>query len=105
LFGLAGASLIYADGMLTPAISVLSAVEGLSVSAPVVSHWTVPLAVVLLIGLFSIQRFGAGKVGKLFGPVILVWFGALAALGILALSKHPENGDTRFRYWLQFSWL
>ena len=57
LLGLAGAALIYADGMLTPAISVLSAVEGLSVSAPALAHWTVPLAVVILLGLFSIQRW------------------------------------------------
>ncbi len=90
LFGLAGASLIYADGMLTPAISVLSAVEGLKESAPVVAHWTVPLAVTLLIGLFYIQRFGTGSVGKLFGPVILVWFGTLAALGVHAIGAHPE---------------
>jgi KUP system potassium uptake protein len=90
LFGLAGASLIYADGMLTPAISVLSAVEGLKESAPVISHWTVPLAVALLIGLFYIQRFGTGKVGRLFGPVIMLWFIALALLGIRQLYHHPE---------------
>ncbi len=90
LFGLAGASLIYADGMLTPAISVLSAVEGLAVSAPMISHWALPLAVTLLAGLFYIQRFGTGVVGKLFGPVILVWFITLAALGIRMLWVHPE---------------
>ena len=90
LFGLAGAALIYADGMLTPAISVLSAVEGLSVSAPALAHWTVPLAVVILIGLFSIQRFGTGNVGKLFGPVVLMWFGALGLLGIGALWNNHE---------------
>ena len=90
LFGLAGAALIYADGMLTPAISVLSAVEGLSVSAPALAHWTVPLAVVILIGLFSIQRFGTGNVGKLFGPVVLLWFSTLALLGIRALWEHPQ---------------
>ena len=88
--GLAGASLIYADGMLTPAISVLSAVEGLSVSAPMLAHWSVPLAVVLLSGLFYIQRFGTGNVGKLFGPVILMWFIVLAALGIRALWQYPH---------------
>jgi KUP system potassium uptake protein len=90
LFGLAGAALIYADGMLTPAISVLSAVEGLSVSAPALAHWTVPLAVLILIGLFSIQKFGTGNVGKLFGPVVLLWFGSLALLGIGALWEHPQ---------------
>ena len=90
LFGLAGAALIYADGMLTPAISVLSAVEGLSVSAPALAHWTVPLAVVILIGLFSIQKFGTGNVGKLFGPVVLLWFATLGLLGIGALREHPQ---------------
>jgi len=90
LFGLAGAALIYADGMLTPAISVLSAVEGLSVSEPALAEWTVPLAVLVLVGLFSIQRFGTGNVGKLFGPVVLIWFAALALLGIGALRIHPQ---------------
>ncbi|MEY3894687.1 MAG: hypothetical protein RLZZ214_206 [Verrucomicrobiota bacterium] len=90
LFGLAGAALIYADGMLTPAISVLSAVEGLSVSAPALAHWTVPLSVLILIGLFSIQKYGTGQVGKLFGPVVLVWFSTLALLGIGALWHHPQ---------------
>jgi KUP system potassium uptake protein len=90
LFGLAGAALIYADGMLTPAISVLSAVEGLSVSAPALAHWTVPLAVVILVGLFSIQKFGTGNVGKLFGPVVLLWFATLGLLGVGALWEHPQ---------------
>lgn len=90
MLGLAGAALIYADGMLTPAISVLSAVEGLSVSAPALSHWTVPLAVLILVGLFSIQRFGTGNVGKLFGPVVLLWFATLGLLGIRALWEHPQ---------------
>lgn len=90
LLGLAGAALIYADGMLTPAISVLSAVEGLSVSAPVVAHWSVPISVVILAGLFTIQQFGTGGVGKLFGPVVCLWFAALAALGINAIWQHPE---------------
>ncbi|GAA5131292.1 KUP/HAK/KT family potassium transporter [Luteolibacter yonseiensis] len=90
LFGLAGAALIYADGMLTPAISVLSAVEGLAVSSPAVAHWTVPASVVILIGLFSIQRFGTGQVGKLFGPVVLIWFLSLALLGGRQILMHPE---------------
>ena len=90
LFGLAGSALIYADGMLTPAISVLSAVEGLSVSAPMLSHWAVPLSVVILTGLFTIQQFGTGKVGGLFGPVVLLWFATIALLGIRALWSHPQ---------------
>lgn len=90
MLGLAGAALIYADGMLTPAISVLSAVEGLSVSAPVVSHWAVPISVVILAGLFSIQRFGTGRVGGLFGPVVCLWFLTLALLGLYAIRLHPD---------------
>jgi KUP system potassium uptake protein len=90
LFGLAGAALIYADGMLTPAISVLSAVEGLSVSAPMLAHWAVPVSVAILAGLFAIQQFGTGKVGVLFGPVVLIWFVALALLGLGALWSHPQ---------------
>jgi KUP system potassium uptake protein len=90
LFGLAGAALIYADGMLTPAISVLSAVEGLKESAPGLAHWTVPIAVMILIGLFSIQKFGTGQVGKLFGPVVLLWFGTIACLGIRGIVAHPQ---------------
>jgi KUP system potassium uptake protein len=90
LFGLVGAALIYADGMLTPAISVLSAVEGLSVSAPVLGHLVVPLAVAILIGLFAIQRFGTASVGRLFGPVMLLWFGSLAILGLVSIAQHPQ---------------
>jgi KUP system potassium uptake protein len=90
MFGLAGAALIYADGMLTPAITVLSAVEGLSESAPVFAEWAVPCAVVVLAGLFSIQRFGTGKVGVLFGPVILLWFVTIGLLGLRSLWAHPQ---------------
>jgi len=89
LLGLAGAALIYADGMLTPAISVLSAVEGLSVSAPVVAGWVLPICVGILVFLFTIQRHGTGKVGVLFGPVVLLWFFTLGALGIRALIQQP----------------
>ena len=90
LFGLAGAALIYADGMLTPAISVLSAVEGLKQSAPGLAQWTVPISVVILIGLFSIQKFGTGQVGKLFGPIVLLWFGTIASLGLRGIIDHPQ---------------
>lgn len=90
LLGLAGSALIYADGMLTPAISVLSAVEGLTVSAPMLAHWAVPAAVVILAGLFSIQQFGTGKVGGLFGPVIFLWFAVIGLLGARALVAHPQ---------------
>lgn len=90
LMGLAGSALIYADGMLTPAISVLSAVEGLAVSAPLLAHWAVPVAVIILTGLFTIQQFGTGKVGGLFGPVIFLWFAVIAVLGARALWSHPQ---------------
>ena len=90
LLGLAGAALIYADGMLTPAISVLSAVEGLAVSAPMLSHWAVPLAVLILGGLFAIQQFGTGHVGKLFGPVVVTWFLTLGILGAASVVQNPQ---------------
>lgn len=88
--GLAGAALIYADGMLTPAISVLSAVEGLTVSAPSLHQWVVPISVTLLAGLFTIQKKGTAIVGKLFGPIVLLWFLALALLGIRLVVGHPD---------------
>jgi KUP system potassium uptake protein len=90
LLGLAGSSLIYADGMITPSISVLSAVEGLSVSAPTLSNYVVPLAVMILMGMFAIQRHGTGRVGILFGPIVLLWFVTLGALGLRGIIAHPE---------------
>jgi KUP system potassium uptake protein len=90
MLGLAGAALIYADGMLTPAITVLSAVEGLSESAPMLSEWAVPVAVFILVALFSIQQFGTGKVGRFFGPVICLWFVVIGLLGVRALWSHPQ---------------
>ena len=88
--GLAGSSLIYADGMITPSISVLSAVEGLTVSAPGLADWVVPLAVVILICMFGIQSHGTGRVGTLFGPIVLLWFLTLGALGLRGVIAHPE---------------
>ncbi|MBX3742417.1 MAG: KUP/HAK/KT family potassium transporter [Akkermansiaceae bacterium] len=90
LLGLAGAALIYADGMLTPAISVLSAVEGLTVSAPTLQHWVIPISVTLLAGVFAIQKKGTEIVGKLFGPVVLLWFVVLGLLGIRMILTHPQ---------------
>ena len=89
LAGLVGAALIYADGMLTPAISVLSAVEGLSVSSPLIGHLAVPIAVGILLALFAIQRFGTAGVGKMFGPVVLLWFLSLAVLGVKGIVTEP----------------
>ncbi|MBK1883599.1 potassium transporter Kup [Luteolibacter pohnpeiensis] len=90
IFGLVGAALIYADGMLTPAISVLSAVEGLTVNAPGLQECVVPIAVGILIGVFAIQKHGTGKVGKFLGPIVLLWFAVLAILGIKTLFIHPQ---------------
>src|SRR3954447_15781447 len=82
LLGLFGAALLYADGMITPAISVMSAVEGLHVATPMFDAFVVPIAIVILIGLFLIQRRGTIGVGAVFGPVTLFWFVAIAALGV-----------------------
>jgi KUP system potassium uptake protein len=90
LLAVIGAALLYGDGVITPAISVLSAVEGLTVASPRLTPVVLPLTCAILVGLFSIQRFGTGAVGKLFGPVMVVWFGTLAGLGIFHISHHPE---------------
>ncbi len=82
MVGLFGTALLYGDGMITPAISVLSAVEGIQVATPVLSPYVVPVAVVILIGLFLIQRHGTGAVGRVFGPMMIVWFSTLALLGL-----------------------
>ena len=88
--GLFGAALLYGDGMLTPAISVLSAVEGLEVLQPSLHSFVVPLTVAIIVGLFLFQRKGTAGVGKLFGPVTLLWFLALAALGVHGILMAPE---------------
>ncbi|GAA1376259.1 potassium transporter Kup [Streptomyces beijiangensis] len=87
--GIFGASLFYGDGIITPAISVLSAVEGVKVAAPGLGHLVVPITLTVLTGLFLIQRYGTGLVGKLFGPVMALWFTVLAAAGINGISKDP----------------
>lgn len=87
--GLIGAALFYGDAILTPAISVLSAVEGLEVATPLFEPFVIPIALGLLIGLFAVQRHGTAAVGGLFGPVMLVWFAALAVLGIVNIVQQP----------------
>lgn len=87
---LIGAALLYGDGIITPAISVLSAVEGLNVATLGLEKIVVPLTIIILIILFSLQKGGSGKVGKLFGPVMIVWFLVLIALGLPEIIKHPE---------------
>jgi KUP system potassium uptake protein len=84
------ASLFYGDAVITPAISVLSAVEGLSLATPALTRWVVPVTVGIIVGLFAIQSHGTGKVGRLFGPITVVWFLALAALGLASIAKTPE---------------
>src|SRR5215203_232521 len=87
--GIFGAALFYGDGMITPAISVLSAVEGLEVVSPSLDSLVVPIALAILTALFVIQRFGTGAVGRLFGPVMGLWFGILAIAGIAQISQRP----------------
>jgi KUP system potassium uptake protein len=88
--GLVGAALFYGDGVITPAISVLSAVEGLRVATPLFDPYVVPISVVLLTGLFLVQRRGTAAVGGLFGPVMLVWFAVLGLLGVWGIAQHPR---------------
>lgn len=88
--GLFGACLLYGDGMITPAISVLSAVEGLEVATPALARWVIPIAVAILCLLFAFQRRGSGTVGAIFGPVTVVWFVCLAALGLPWIVRVPE---------------
>jgi KUP system potassium uptake protein len=88
--GILGASLFYGDGVITPAISVLSAVEGLKVATPSVGDLVVPITVAVLVALFAIQRFGTGLVGRLFGPVMALWFAVIAVLGTGKIAGHPE---------------
>src|SRR4051794_11237602 len=76
--GLIGAALFYGDGVITPAITVLGAIEGLKIATPLFQPYVVPIAITLLVGLFALQRRGTAKVGGLFGPVMLVWFATLA---------------------------
>src|SRR5215218_1668950 len=89
MVGLVGAALLYGDGAITPAISVLSAIEGLKVDAPSLAPAVVPVTIIILIGLFMVQKKGAGFIGRIFGPVMLAWFFVLAALGIHGIVKAP----------------
>ncbi len=89
--GMAGAALFYGDGVITPAISVLSAVEGLKVIAPGLEPFVLPLTVLLLVGLFAMQKRGTAAVGRYFGPITALWFAALAAAGIYQLWLNPET--------------
>ncbi len=89
VLGIFGAALFYGDGMITPAISVLSAVEGLEVATPLLKPYVIPVTLGVLIGLFTIQRKGTGGIGALFGPAMCIWFGVLAVLGLVNILKEP----------------
>ena len=88
--GLLGAALIYGDGVITPAISVLSALEGVNVATDSLKPYVMPMAVLILVVLFTTQRFGTEKIGRAFGPIMLVWFVVIAVLGVSAIAHHPE---------------
>ena len=87
--GLLGAALLYGDSMITPAVSVLSSIEGLELPYPQLKEQVVPISIVIILGLFTLQRFGTERIGKLFGPIMLLWFFTLGVLGIVNIIKAP----------------
>jgi KUP system potassium uptake protein len=89
LLGIFGASLLYGDGMITPAITVLGAIEGLTVATPLFERYVVPIAVGILIAIFAIQRHGTHEVGKFFGPIMVIWFAVIAILGVVWIAREP----------------
>jgi KUP system potassium uptake protein len=99
LLVIVGAALLFGDGMITPAISVLSALEGLEVAAPSFRRFVVPATCLVLLGLFSIQRRGTGAVGKVFGPVMVAWFLTIGVLGIKEIAKLPQICGALSPYW------
>ncbi len=108
--GLIGASLLFADAMITPAISVLSAVEGLKVETPVLAPYVMPLAAGILCGLYGFQRFGTARLGAVFGPVIALWFTSLGILGLTSIAQTPAvlaalNPVHALRFFIDNGWL
>ncbi|MDN5848610.1 MAG: potassium transporter Kup [Nitrococcus sp.] len=104
--GLFGAALLYGDGMITPAITVLSAVEGLHLAAPALSQYLIPLTIVIVVLLFFLQKRGTGGIGRLFGPIMLVWFAVLALLGVYGIVQNPAvltaiNPLHAFRFFME----
>jgi KUP system potassium uptake protein len=89
LVGLFGASLLYGDSMITPAISVLSAIEGLEMVTPIFTPYVIPITIAILIGLFAVQRHGTARIGAIFGPVMFLWFATLGVLGAVQVVQHP----------------
>lgn len=109
LFGLFGTALLYGDGMITPAISVLSAVEGLELITPVFSPYIIPITIAILIALFSVQKYGTGVMGKIFGPVTLFWFLTIGSLGAHSILKAPGvltaiNPYYAFQFFIENQW-
>jgi KUP system potassium uptake protein len=109
LLGIFGAALLYGDGMITPAISILSATEGLHVVTPLAEPYVVPLSVAILVVLFVIQQYGTHRVGRLFGPVMVLWFATIAVLGVSQIVKAPvvfESIDPRHavRFFVNNGW-
>ena len=90
VLGLFGASLFYGDGVITPAVSILSAVEGVKVAAPALDRFVVPITLVIVVGLFAVQKRGTATMGAMFGPIMLLWFAALAALGLWQIVQQPQ---------------
>ncbi|MET0807148.1 MAG: potassium transporter Kup [Pseudoxanthomonas sp.] len=99
ILGIFGASLFFGDGMITPPITVLGAVEGLSVISAGLTRWVVPISLVILVGLFAFQRFGSAKVGKIFGPVMITWFIVLAIIGVHNIAGFPSVLRALNPYW------
>lgn len=90
ILGIFAAALFYGDSVITPAISVLSAIEGLQVAAPGLSHWVTPITLTIIAGLFAFQKLGTDSVGKLFGPIMCIWFATLAVLGLYNILENPS---------------
>lgn len=110
ILGLFGAALFYGDGVITPAISVLSAIEGLEVATPAFNPYVVPITLVVLIGLYSVQSKGTAGIGKWFGPIMLIWFFALAAMGLYNIIRSPVilgalNPWHAVHFLMEYRWL
>ncbi len=106
LLGVFGATMFYGDSVITPAISVLSAIEGLEVAAPGLEQYVVPLTIIVLVTLYAVQRHGTAGIGRLFGPVMMVWFAALAVMGLINIVEAPQilwalNPWNAFRFMIQ----
>jgi len=109
ILGIFGASLFFGDGVITPPVSVLGALEGIEVAAPAFHNWIVPIAVLIMLALFCTQRFGTEKVGRVYGPITAVWFLAIAAIGVLNILHTPEvfkafNPWWAMRFFLDHGW-